>query len=141
MIQYKNKGRCKLCEDVIESKHRHDFVTCSCGSFSLDGGNAYQRVLWRSGNPDDIFEILKEPLTITDVQKTAVVSAQERELEQEYYQKLLEALTIEEETHGEDNGIRPQDDICEREVPVRAPIEYGKEVGKKVKKRGASTPP
>jgi hypothetical protein len=29
---------CKLCKDTIESKHRHDFKWCSCGSIGIDGG-------------------------------------------------------------------------------------------------------
>jgi len=36
-----NKARCKLCGDVAESKHRHDFVWCACGEISVDGGNDY----------------------------------------------------------------------------------------------------
>lgn len=28
---------------MIESKHRHDFVTCSCGASSVDGGKVYLR--------------------------------------------------------------------------------------------------
>ena len=50
-----NKGRCDDCGMIIESKTRHDFVTCACGGFSLDGGDDYQRVLWRPGNRHTIF--------------------------------------------------------------------------------------
>ena len=39
----KNAIRCNLCGDEIESKHRHDFVTCKCGSCSVDGGHDYLR--------------------------------------------------------------------------------------------------
>lgn len=39
----RNRAKCKLCEDIIESKHRHDYVTCKCGQISVDGGNAYHR--------------------------------------------------------------------------------------------------
>lgn len=39
----KNAVKCNNCEDTIESKHRHDFVTCSCGRVSVDGGSAYLR--------------------------------------------------------------------------------------------------
>ena len=34
----KNRAKCKLCKDVIESFHRHDYVSCSCGEISIDGG-------------------------------------------------------------------------------------------------------
>ena len=36
-----NKAMCKLCGDIIESKNRHDYVTCKCGQISVDGGTAY----------------------------------------------------------------------------------------------------
>lgn len=34
----KNCIQCKQCGDMIESKSTHDFVTCSCGACSVDGG-------------------------------------------------------------------------------------------------------
>ena len=51
----KNQAKCRKCKDVIESKHRHDFVSCKCGSIFVDGGNDYIR---RGGNPEDF-----EPIT------------------------------------------------------------------------------
>lgn len=36
-----NKAQCKLCGDVVESKHRHDFVRCGCGEIAVDGGKSY----------------------------------------------------------------------------------------------------
>ena len=38
-----NRGRCKLCGDIIESTDRHEFVTCRCGACSVDGGHDYLR--------------------------------------------------------------------------------------------------
>jgi hypothetical protein len=38
-----SKAQCLDCEDIIESKHRHDFVTCKCGNSFLDGGEDYFR--------------------------------------------------------------------------------------------------
>lgn len=35
----KNAIRCNRCGDEIESKSTHDFVTCSCGACSADGGH------------------------------------------------------------------------------------------------------
>lgn len=37
--------KCKHCNDVIKSEHRHDLVTCSCGKVSVDGGNDYLRLI------------------------------------------------------------------------------------------------
>jgi len=36
-----NKAQCKLCDDVIESKHGHDFRWCKCGEIAVDGGKSY----------------------------------------------------------------------------------------------------
>ena len=38
-----NKARCDNCGDVIESKHVHDYVSCSCGRLAVDGGHEYLR--------------------------------------------------------------------------------------------------
>lgn len=38
-----NKAQCALCKDIIESRTTHDFVTCSCGEISVDGGKSYIR--------------------------------------------------------------------------------------------------
>jgi hypothetical protein len=43
----KNAAQCLQCFDVIESRHRHDYVTCSCGSISVDGGLAYLRASFK----------------------------------------------------------------------------------------------
>jgi len=63
--KYKNKARCKNCDCVVESKFRHDFVSCACfketdgeRGFFLDGGNDYHRF---GGNFNDL-EWLQEEL-------------------------------------------------------------------------------
>lgn len=38
-----NKAKCTRCGDVIESKHRHDWVSCKCGAIFVDGGKDYLR--------------------------------------------------------------------------------------------------
>ena len=52
----RNAVRCLKCDDIIESKFRHDFVTCKCGSISVDGGIDYLRHV---GNLED-YEDLSE---------------------------------------------------------------------------------
>jgi len=41
----KNKIKCLACEDIIESKHVHDFKACTCGNVAVDGGKDYLRRL------------------------------------------------------------------------------------------------
>ena len=44
----KNAIQCKLCGEVIESKHRHDYVECKCGTCAVDGGHEYLRRSYKS---------------------------------------------------------------------------------------------
>lgn len=37
----KNSIQCLECGDIIESKDRHDYVSCRCGNVSVDGGTDY----------------------------------------------------------------------------------------------------
>lgn len=47
MVIVRNSAKCLACGDEIESKTRHDFVTCSCGAISVDGGTSYLRRVMR----------------------------------------------------------------------------------------------
>ena len=42
-----NRIRCNKCNDLLHSKHVHDFVTCSCGAVSVDGGDDYQKLCYK----------------------------------------------------------------------------------------------
>lgn len=37
----RNAARCLICDEVIESRHRHDFVACRGRHFFIDGGLDY----------------------------------------------------------------------------------------------------
>jgi len=52
----RNAARCRRCDTVIESKHRHDWVACECQAIFVDGGLTYLRA---GGNNHD-FESLVE---------------------------------------------------------------------------------
>ena len=58
----RNRIRCKRCGDIIESKHTHDFVWCSCGSCAVDGGTSYLKRAWdgKVNNPDEVWEEMSE---------------------------------------------------------------------------------
>lgn len=36
-----NRAQCGTCNEIIESKNRHDFATCRCEGLSVDGGTWY----------------------------------------------------------------------------------------------------
>lgn len=60
----RNRAKCANCLEIIESKHRHDFVTCSCftntedcqGIF-IDGGQDYFR---GGGNLENLMIVLDD---------------------------------------------------------------------------------
>jgi len=41
----KNRAKCKLCGDIIESKTRHDMCWCKCGEIAVDGGQDYHKCI------------------------------------------------------------------------------------------------
>jgi len=54
--------RCKICEDVLFSRARHDYRTCSCGKVSVNGGIEYFQV--KSWGP--VPEKVKLDLKVTE---------------------------------------------------------------------------
>lgn len=52
----RNMAQCKVCQDIIESKSEHDYVTCSCGAIAVDGGLIH---ISRTGRPGDLIELSK----------------------------------------------------------------------------------
>lgn len=47
-ILTRNASKCGICGDDIESKHRHDYVSCTCGNVAVDGGVSYVRRAFRT---------------------------------------------------------------------------------------------
>lgn len=57
--KFRNRARCRHCGDVIESKHLHDHVRCSCGAIELDGGTEIPRMIGAK-----LEDFLEHPLAI-----------------------------------------------------------------------------
>ena len=63
-----NAVSCLNCGDFIFSVHRHNFVTCTCGTISVDGGQDYLRrvgdmsaaVDFSWALPDDVYNACAE---------------------------------------------------------------------------------
>ena len=48
-VLVKNAAKCLKCGDIIESKYSHNYVSCSCGSISIDGGTNYAKRVYTEG--------------------------------------------------------------------------------------------
>ena len=70
----RNAVQCKSCGDIIESTYRHDFVTCSCGKVSVDGGHDYLR---RCTELEDGYIELSETQSETQRETEAVEEEEE----------------------------------------------------------------
>jgi hypothetical protein len=57
-----NKAKCLKCGDVIESIDRHNYVQCSCGNISVDGGLDYLKRSYRDGMDTWIDLSISEPI-------------------------------------------------------------------------------
>ena len=53
-----NKIKCNKCGKIIESKYTHDFVTCKCGTCSVDGGKSYLKITFIN-SPNDFTKLSK----------------------------------------------------------------------------------
>jgi hypothetical protein len=51
----RNRCQCNVCKEIIESKYRHDFKSCSCGQIFTDGGIDYIRRGCK--DPSDIIDL------------------------------------------------------------------------------------
>ena len=73
----KNAIQCKLCGEVIESKHVHDFVQCKCGACAVDGGHDYLRRCFRDKDCyidlSEISKYLKKIRNNAGLLKTCVI--------------------------------------------------------------------
>lgn len=59
----KNSVKCLVCNTILESKHRHDFVMCQCPNQTFtDGGLSYNRV---GGKDLSLIDNLCEYRTLT----------------------------------------------------------------------------
>ena len=53
----RNVIKCKHCGDAIESKYFHDFVTCSCGCFRMNGDHDYLRRCFMNSKDIDYIDL------------------------------------------------------------------------------------
>jgi len=59
-----NAATCLGCGDLIVSKHRHDYVECTCGAIAVDGGQEYLRRVGDFANAVDLSWSLPDELYV-----------------------------------------------------------------------------
>lgn len=74
-----NAATCLNCGDTIISKHRHDYVQCTCGMIAVDGGQEYLRRVGGLGEmayvdlswsiPDEVYRACAQ--AVLDAQNTS----------------------------------------------------------------------
>ena len=104
-----NKAKCKKCGQIIESKHRNDFVWCKCKSIAVDGGKDYLR---RLGDPENILELSvendKKPkekmLDLSEEEKIRIMKKIESLVKQSSIKKELKKSKKSLENYVENNG-------------------------------------
>ena len=58
----RNRAKCLICGDVIESTYTHDFKWCSCGNLAVDGGHEYIRRCFKERDRyEELSEVAEEP--------------------------------------------------------------------------------
>jgi len=95
-----SKAKCLDCEDILESKHRHDFVKCKCGNSFIDGGDDY----FRGGG--SIWPLPDEELKADAILNDEFYAALDRD---EVLQKLIENAEM-EDMFGDDGFLDDYDD-------------------------------
>lgn len=117
----RNRAKCKLCEDVIESFHQHDYVTCRCGEITIDGGLHYWKcsaLHWENFlRVDDENNIIIP--TIIDINDTDTIAVEENSEEVDRSSKpskeeLLDMLAkqLEDLEKLPSNALINRDQLC-----------------------------
>lgn len=72
----KNRAKCKLCNDIIESFHSTDYVFCKCGEIAVDGGPALRcfasdwvNFVRVDDEGNEIIPVIKDEANLSDAAK------------------------------------------------------------------------
>lgn len=93
----KNQWKCLYCNDIIESKHQHHFISCKCGKTSIDGGTSYIRLV---GDLDMIQDVCVSVEVWEDEDKIRCINDSEQNT-----LKLNEIYTVDTSMNTTDNRV------------------------------------
>ena len=93
----KNAIKCLKCNDVVESKHKHGFKWCGCGTVFVDGGLTYRRI---GGDLDMIQDMCERIEVLEDGDKIRCIDdSQQNTL------KLNEIYTVDTSMNTTENRV------------------------------------
>lgn len=61
-----NRARCRQCNTIVESTHRHHLAFCTCGKIYVDGGRDYLRRGGELQHIEELSEFEEAKYTDTD---------------------------------------------------------------------------
>jgi hypothetical protein len=93
----RNRAKCKLCGDILESFHVHDYVTCKCGEIGIDGGLQYAKCSardWKNfiridDNGHEIIPVVKESADAIEQERTETPPALSRKEKIEMLERMI----------------------------------------------------
>jgi hypothetical protein len=83
------KIRCKRCNEVIQSMHRHDMKWCSCRLIGIDGGSDYTHICYGTdwNSYDECYEVVEVKSTETQRINSSYFSYLDKMLDEKKYTK------------------------------------------------------
>jgi hypothetical protein len=91
-MKMRNRAKCKLCNDIIESFHHYDYVSCKCGEISIDGGMDVRRCMAR--NWDNFLRVDDEgnEIIVKVKEKEELKPLNEKEIVQDWVSEELKTV-------------------------------------------------
>ncbi len=124
----KNAICCKYCNEIIESIHRQDYQTCSCGKVSVDGGLSYaKRSFPLSSEPTEHYEELAEyvlkDINYMQLNYSIVINEVEDESGSYLYGKIVELDGCHTTAKTEEELLIELENVKREHIEIK--LEYG----------------
>lgn len=103
MKKMRNRAKCRLCGDILESFHEHDLVQCRCKEIAITGGNYKPHRMTRHA---ENFILIND-----DGKEEAFTPYEEKSLEQIQEQKVM---TKEEAIQELENMVKFMENMREQ---------------------------
>ena len=113
----RNRAKCKLCGDILESFHKFDQVECSCGEISITGGQygfacGYKHIKNFIRIADNNEEIPVKLARSYESDQEAGIEGIEEQLPQEFTLEMVRQCAIEDKERDPKRLVTSYDLYC-----------------------------